>query len=52
MKNTPYIIKCFDLKREHGKSKKKMPKKTMQGIKLKKHDRREKCLKIKFRSED
>ena len=27
MKNTPYIIKCFDLKREHGKSKKKMPKK-------------------------
>ena len=22
MKNTPYIIKCFDLKREHGKSKK------------------------------
>ena len=51
MKNTPYIIKCFDLKREHGKSKKKC-KKTMQGIKLQKHDRREKCLKNKFRSED
>ncbi len=52
MKNTPYIIKCFDLKKENMEKVKKNAKKTMQGIKLKKHDRREKCLKIKFRSAD